>query len=276
MRAVPWNVWAMPILLLLLPACQSSDEPSETFQVLSQREETESSARTPATAPVETWQRPRSDEYADLRRRMVETQLAGRDITDAGVLAAMRDVPRHWFVPKEIERLAYNDRPLPIGFDQTISQPYIVALMTQLVAVQRGDRVLEIGTGSGYQAAVLNELTPHVFTIEIVEPLVRRTIKIFEQRGYDNIRVRIGDGFRGWPEAAPFDAILVTCAAPEIPPPLIEQLRTGGRLCIPVDVGPRGQDLVLMVKRDDGTLERRSVLPVIFVPMTGEAQEKGR
>ena len=205
---------------------------------------------------------------------MVRQQLAGRGIRDPRVLAAMTDVPRHWFVPDRLASHAYDDSPLPIGFDQTISQPYIVALMTELIELRPGEKVLEIGTGSGYQAAVLSELTPHVFTIEIVEPLARRTIALLEQKGYRTIRVRIGDGFRGWPEEAPFDAIMVTCGAPRPPPALLEQLRRGGRMCIPVDQAGLGQELVLIRKAADGSLHETSVLPVAFVPMTGEAQKR--
>jgi len=219
---------------------------------------------------------PRSTDFADARIRMVQEQLIERDITDPRVLKAMRDVPRHWFVPEAQQLDAYKDRPLPIGYEQTISQPYIVALMTQLLAVRPGDKVLEIGTGSGYQAAVLSELTPDVYTIEIVEPLARRTIELFKQKGYDNIHARIGDGFRGWPEAAPFDAIIVTCAAPRPPQPLVDQLRVGGSMVIPVDASNFGQELVVYTKRADKKLDRRIVAPVIFVPMTGEAAKSKR
>ncbi len=207
---------------------------------------------------------------------MVAVQMAARDIRDPRVLEAMRNVPRHWFVPDELAHFAYDDRPLPIGHDQTISQPYIVALMTELLQLTYGDKVLEIWTGSGYQAAVLAELTDRIHTIEIVEPLARRTITLLREKGYGSIHVRIGDGYRGWPEAAPFDAIIVTCAPEHPPPALVEQLAVGGRMCIPV--GPqRGlQELVLLVKQSDGTLQRRRVTPVRFVPMTGEAQTPKR
>ncbi|HKQ49581.1 MAG TPA: protein-L-isoaspartate(D-aspartate) O-methyltransferase [Phycisphaerae bacterium] len=217
---------------------------------------------------------PRTTERQTERRRMVDQQMAARDIRDARVLAAMRNVPRHWFVPEDSARSAYDDRPLPIGWDQTISQPYIVALMTQLLAIKPGEKVLEIGTGSGYQAAVLAELTEKVYTIEIVEPLAKRTIDILRERGYKNIHVRIGDGYLGWPEEAPFDAIIVTCAPEDPPPALIKQLAAGGRMCIPVGSLWTGQELILLRKEKDGTLKKESVAPVQFVPMTGKAQDK--
>ena len=207
---------------------------------------------------------------------MVNRQIAARGIGDQRVLAAMGNVPRHWFVPQRSARQAYDDRPLPIGYKQTISQPYIVALMTELLELQPGEKVLEIGTGSGYQAAVLAELTDQVYTIEIVEPLARRTIALLKEKGYHTIHTRIGDGYKGWPEQAPFDAIIVTCA-PESPPrPLIEQLRSGGRMCIPVGSQRGGQQLILLRKRLDGTLERKRVEWVSFVPMTGRAQQEDR
>ena len=217
--------------------------------------------------------RPRTDERRDERLRMVETQIAARGVKDLRVLDAARIVPRHWFVPEPYVKLAYDDRPLPIGYDQTISQPYIVALMTELLNLKPGEKVLEIGTGSGYQAAVLYELTDYVFTIEIVEPLAKRTMELFKEKGYGGIRTRMGDGYRGWSEEAPFDAIIVTCAPESPPQPLLDQLKVGGRMCIPV--GDRGdQELVLLTKRSDGSFERKSVIPVAFVPMTGEAQEE--
>jgi protein-L-isoaspartate(D-aspartate) O-methyltransferase len=202
------------------------------------------------------------------REAMVERQIVARGLKDPAVVAAMRKVPRHEFVPAALAQRAYDDRPLPIGFDQTISQPYIVALMTALGALKPGARVLEIGTGSGYQAAVLAELGADVYTIEIVEPLGLRAAETLKRLGYGRVKTKIGDGYAGWPEAAPFDAILVTAAPPRIPAPLKAQLAPGGRLVVPV--GDRDQDLVVLTRTPDGWDERR-VAPVRFVPMVGEA-----
>ena len=200
---------------------------------------------------------------------MVAEQLAGpgRDIRDGRVLEAMRKVPRHEFVPAEMRAHAYRDRPLPIGQGQTISQPYIVAFMTEQLQPRRTDRVLEIGTGSGYQAAVLAELVAEVYSIEIVEALARRASRDLRRLGYTNVFTRSGDGYLGWPEKAPFDAVIVTCAPERIPQPLVDQLKEGGRMIIPV--GPDGgvQELYLLEKRE-GEVRKRAVLPVRFVPMT--------
>lgn len=211
------------------------------------------------------------DPHAPQRAAMVETQIENRGVTDKRVLAAMRKVPRHHFVPPEMRRFAYADGPLPIGHGQTISQPFIVAFMTAALELKGSERVLEIGTGSGYQAAVFGELVKEVYTIEIVKPLGEQAAKALAKAGYANVKTRIGDGYRGWPEAAPFDAIMVTCAPDDIPKPLIDQLAEGGRMIIPV--GGRGdvQELVLLVKKA-GKIERKNVLPVRFVPMTGEAE----
>ncbi len=205
-------------------------------------------------------------------KRMIREQLvgAGRNITNARVLAVMEKVPRHEFVPPEFRFRAYEDRALPIGYDQTISQPYIVAFMTEQLDPQPTDRVLEIGTGSGYQAAVLAQLVAEVYTIEIIEPLAQRAEADLKRLGYTNIHVRAGDGSQGWPEAAPFDAIIVTCAPEKVPPPLVEQLRDGGRMIIPV--GPMGDQELVLLRKQGEQLEQRAVLPVRFVPMTGGAQ----
>lgn len=219
---------------------------------------------------------PRTKERSDERLRMVARQIAGRGVRVARVLEAMRAVPRHWFVRAEEQSFAYDDGPLPIGYGQTISQPYIVGFMTELLDIQPGDKVLEIGTGSGYQAAVLAELTDEVYTIEIVEPLARRTLALFVAHGYTKINARIGDGYRGWQEQAPFQAIIVTCAPDAVPKPLIDQLAPGGRMCIPVGDRPGMQSLVLLRKNADGSIDRRDVLPVAFVPMTGEVQGGNR
>jgi len=204
---------------------------------------------------------------------MVEHQIAARGVRDPKVLAAMRKVPRHLFIPEANRSLAYEDRPVSIGHDQTISQPYIVAAMTELAAVGPGDKVLEIGTGSGYQAAVLAELVEHVYTIEIVEPLAKSAKDSLKSLGYKNVTVIHGDGYRGLPDKAPFDAIVVTAAPKDVPKPLIDQLALGGRMVIPV--GEVHQELKLLVKTKKG-LEARKVFDVRFVPMTGEAEESRR
>jgi protein-L-isoaspartate(D-aspartate) O-methyltransferase len=205
------------------------------------------------------------------RAEMVAQQLAARDITDRQVLEAMGRVPRHEFVPAPMRPLAYADSPLPIGHGQTISQPYIVALMTQLTAPRPAHKALDIGTGSGYQAAVLAELVQDVYSIEIIEPLANEARQRLQSLGYKNIHVRCGDGYRGWPDEAPFDIIIVAAAPDHVPEPLIEQLAPGGKLVIPV--GDQWQDLLVVEKADDGTVTRRQVAPVAFVPMTGEAQD---
>jgi protein-L-isoaspartate(D-aspartate) O-methyltransferase len=212
-----------------------------------------------------------ASDYADLRESMVRTQLVPRGIEDARVLAAMRKVPRHEFVPTAVVDRAYDDEPLPIGNDQTISQPYIVARMTELAAVRPSARVLEVGTGSGYQAALLAELATDVYSIEIVEPLAKRAAATLRRLGYDRIHLRQGDGYRGWPEAAPFDAILVTTAPRSVPAPLLKQLAPGGRLVIPV--GGAAQVLEVHRRTADGIVVERDAA-VAFVPMTGEAQRR--
>ncbi len=211
------------------------------------------------------------DAERSARLAMVEEQVAARGIRDPAVLGALRTVPRHLFVPPAERRYAYTDGPLPIGWEQTISQPYIVALMTELIRPTRSMRALEVGTGSGYQAAVLAECVGEVYTIEIVEPLGRRAASLLEELGYRNVHVRIGDGYDGWAEAAPFDAILLTAAPERIPQPLLDQLAVGGRLVTPLGSGM--QDLVLVTRTDAG-YERQVVAAVRFVPMTGKAQER--
>lgn len=222
-------------------------------------------APTPAAQETE-------DPYREARLRMVEKQIASRQwgegVHEPAVLAAMRRVPRHRFVPTDLIRHAYADRPLPIGHGQTISQPYIVALMTQLLQLEGGEKVLEIGTGSGYQAAVLAEITDRVYTIEIVEPLARSAARRLRGLGYAQVQARHGDGYWGWPEEAPFDAIVVTAASSHIPPPLLEQLRPGGRMAIPVGAPFQTQALMLVEKQEDGSLVQRSLGPVRFVPLT--------
>jgi protein-L-isoaspartate(D-aspartate) O-methyltransferase len=208
--------------------------------------------------------------HAGRREKMVSHQIRARGITDASVLAAMLRVPRRHFVADRDRDRAHADHPLPIGHGQTISQPYIVALMTELAEVKPGERVLDIGTGSGYQAAILSEIVGRVYSIEIVEALAESARRRLDRLGYKQIEVRAGDGYRGWPEHAPFDAIIVAAAPNKIPQPLIDQLSPGGRLVIPV--GDFLQQLVVIEKLEDGSVRRKSVTPVRFVPMTGEAE----
>lgn len=206
-----------------------------------------------------------------MRTQIAGLRWSGADaVRDARVLDAMRKVPRHLFVPLEYVPEAYDDHPLPIGHGQTISQPYIVARMTELAQPKKADRALEIGTGSGYQAAVLAELVAEVYTIEIVEPLGLEAKERLRALGYRNVAVRIGDGYAGWPEKAPFDIILVTAAAPHIPPPLLEQLKPGGRMVIPVGEVGWVQTLMLITKGDKGPrdIRTREIIPVQFVPLT--------
>jgi len=209
----------------------------------------------------------------EARKRMVERDLKGRDIKDPKVLEIMGRVPRHFFVEPSLKSRAYADHPLPIGEGQTISQPYIVALMTQILKIQPGERVLEIGTGSGYQAAVLAELTDQVYTVEIIETLTQQAAKRLKELGYGRVRVKYGDGYFGWEEAATFDAVIVTCAANHIPPPLIKQLKEGGRLVIPLGSTTYFQNLTLLTKKM-GKTDIQHLLGVAFVPMTGEALKK--
>jgi len=221
-----------------------------------------------------------ADSFSAARASMVRDLETGRvgllgsgraPIRDPEVLAAMGEVRRHLFVPEWVRASAYEDHPLPIGHDQTISQPFVVAFMTEALRLKPTDEVLEIGTGSGYQAAVLAKIAKQVYTIEIVEPLGRQAAKVLDELGYRNVEVRIGDGYRGWPEHAPFDAIILTAAPDRVPEPLVEQLAVGGRLLAPVGSGY--QELVLLEKTEEGVV-RRSLLPVRFVPMTGEAQRR--
>jgi protein-L-isoaspartate(D-aspartate) O-methyltransferase len=196
-------------------------------------------------------------------------ELTGRKAFSPEVVDALDRVPRHEFVPRAEFDFAYDNRPLAIGHGQTISQPFIVALMTDLLDLKQGATVLEIGTGCGYQAAVLAELAEQVYTIEIVEPLARDAAERLQRLGYANVEVRAGDGYNGWPEHAPYDGIIVTAAPPTIPPPLLDQLRPGGRLVVPVGKPDRPQDLMVIRKNTDGSLQRADILPVAFVPLTG-------
>jgi protein-L-isoaspartate(D-aspartate) O-methyltransferase len=211
-------------------------------------------------------------DLAAKRQRMVQQQLMPRGIHEDRVLAAMAKVPREEFVPPNSRPESYEDGPLQIGYDQTISQPYIVAFMTEQLQPTRNDRVLEVGTGSGYQAAILAELVAEVYTIEIIEPLAKSAETTLDRLGYKNVHVKAGDGYKGWPERAPFDAITVTCAPDHVPQPLIDQLKEGGRMIIPV--GVFGDQQLYLLEKKNGKLQRRAVLPVRFVPMTGEATKR--
>jgi protein-L-isoaspartate(D-aspartate) O-methyltransferase len=214
------------------------------------------------------------DPFAAMRKRMVEEQLAAPDrgIRNPRVLEAMAKVPRHEFVMKNLRDRAYDDGPLFIGYGQTISQPFVVAFMTEKLDPQPTDRVLEVGTGSGYQAAVLSGLVKEVYTIEILPELAKRAEADLKRLGYANVHVREGDGYKGWPEAAPFDAVIVTCAPEKIPKPLVTQLKDGGRMIIPV--GPAWDQQLVLLRKQGDHLEKRAVLPVRFVPMTGEAERQ--
>ncbi len=216
-------------------------------------------------------QAPSAVDFAAQRQRMVDQQLKPRGIKDERVLAAMAKVPREEFVPADERSDAYQDGPLPIGYDQTISQPYIVAFMTEQLRPKPGDRVLEIGSGSGYQAAILAELVADVYTIEIVEPLAKTAEATLQRLGYKNVHLKVGDGYKGWPEEAPFDAIIVTCAPDKVPQPLVDQLKEGGRMVIPV--GERFAQQLYLLEKKNGQLKESVTLPVRFVPMLRE-QEK--
>jgi len=211
-------------------------------------------------------------DFAAERQRMVMEQLMPRGIQEERVLAAMAKVPREEFVAQDSRAASYTDQPLPIGYGQTISQPFIVAFMTEQLRLAPGDRVLEIGTGSGYQAAILAELVAEVYSIEIIEPLAKTAEVTLQRLGYKNVNVKAGDGYKGWPEHAPFDAVTVTCAPDHVPRPLVDQLKEGGRMIIPV--GGFGDQELYLLEKKNGQLEQRAVLPVRFVPMAGEAQKK--
>jgi protein-L-isoaspartate(D-aspartate) O-methyltransferase len=213
---------------------------------------------------------PTAGEFAVQRQRMVEQQLKPRGINDERVLATMAKVPREEFVPADVRPSAYEDGPLPIGYDQTISQPYIVAFMTEQLRPKQTDRVLEIGSGSGYQAAILGELVAEIYTIEIVEPLAKSAEATLQRLGYNNVHIKVGDGYKGWPEEAPFDAIIVTCAPEKVPQPLTDQLKDGGRMIIPV--GERFAQQLYLLEKKNGQLKESVTLPVRFVPMKREAK----
>jgi len=214
-----------------------------------------------------------SPEFKKARNHLVKTTIQNRGISDPGVIAAMQAVPRHSFVPQKLWSAAYADRPLPIGEGQTISQPYVVALMTEILQLTKDQRVLEIGTGSGYQAGVLSQITPHVYSIEIKEKLYKLASNTLKLLGYNTIITRQGDGYFGWPEAAPFDAIMITAAVDHIPPPLLKQLKDGGRLALPLGNPFSYQNLVLVTKQGDDLIVKQ-ITGVLFVPMTGYALKK--
>ncbi len=263
-------------MITVLSGCGSESSPLDAGALVT--------ASSPASEPATTTQpaaafRPpvpaAAQERIGERNQMVDEQIArpfdGRDpVEDPKVLQAMRAVPRHVFVPRENQARAYGDFPLPIGHSQTISQPYIVALMTEALKLTPEMKVLEIGTGSGYQAAVLAHLTPHVYTIEIVRPLAETAQRVLREQGYQNVHCRTGNGYKGWPEAAPFDVIIVTCAAEDIPGPLWEQLKPGGRIVIPTGSAWGPQELVVVTKTPDGRRSTRTITGVRFVPMTRE------
>lgn len=207
-----------------------------------------------------------TSDFAAQRERMVKEQIAARGVTNERVLAALRTVPREKFVPEKFRAASYDDGPLPIGYDQTISQPYVVALMTEQLRLQPGHRVLEIGTGSGYQAAVLAGIVAEVYSIEIVEPLARSAETTLHELGCKNVHIKTGDGYKGWPEHAPFDGIIVTCAPEHVPQPLVDQLKEGGRMVIPV--GPPLAQELYVVQKTNGQLRQSALLDVRFVPMT--------
>ena len=211
------------------------------------------------------------DDFKSLRHKMVESQIEARGIKDSKVLEAMREIPRHEFVEDAVRDQAYNDYPIPIGEGQTISQPYIVGIMTELLAIKGHEKVLEIGTGSGYQAAVLSKLVKEVYTIEIINVLAKRAQATLKKLEFNNVKIKSGDGYKGWKEHAPFDAIILTAAPPKIPQPLIDQLALGGVLVAPI--GVLSQELV-RIKKEKGKLARENIIPVRFVPMTGEINRK--
>ncbi|MHC4457971.1 MAG: protein-L-isoaspartate(D-aspartate) O-methyltransferase [Planctomycetota bacterium] len=277
---VPLGLLILLVLLLAIFALKNSTRPELTFasedkKADSNQPPSDANGRSEQEqkAPHPKHSHPAFTERTKERARMVAGQIKARDVSDPNVLKSMLTVPRHAFVRHRDLRRAYADHPLPIGLGQTISQPYIVAFMTEALQLKPDSKVLEIGTGSGYQAAVCAEIAKQVYTIEIVEGLANRATKCLKELGYPNVFVRFGDGFFGWPEEAPFDAIIGTAAAGRIPEPLLEQLKPGGRMILPYG-SPRGfQYLVLITKDDKGNISRKNVMPVRFVPMTGEVMK---
>jgi len=266
MRAMRWLAGWLVVLCPLAGAQESEKPPPRP-----EAKEEQKPVTPPDWPPKHT-----GDRMGVNREWMVRTQISARGVTDPLVLGAMKAVPRHRFVPIGLRGRAYEDRPLPIGHDQTISQPYIVASMTEELKVKRGMKVLEIGTGSGYQAAVLARITPWVYTIEIKKPLHVSAKGNLKRLGYKTVRARHGDGYYGWPEAAPFDAIIVTAAGPHVPPPLVKQLKKGGRMILPVGAPFAVQDLRLVTKDEQGRVRTRSLYAVRFVPLTGSLGKKAK
>lgn len=257
-------------ILLLLPAIHNRHLLNPLFASTLVQIHTESAYLSDSDSL--SWERPRFSERIHEREYLIQEGIIGQGITDPNVIEAMLQVPRHKFIPEAYQREAYQNRPLPIGYDQTISQPYIVALMAEMLEVKPGDKILEIGTGSGYHAAVLSELTPYVYTVEIVEPLGIRASELFVELGYSTIKTKIGDGYLGWREHAPFDKIIVTAAADNIPQPLIDQLKPGGIIAIPVGPQDQSQILTRLIKSENGELKTERVIPVRFVPLTRSNQ----
>jgi protein-L-isoaspartate(D-aspartate) O-methyltransferase len=241
------SLYLFLILLVAAGACKESPAPQDPNAAL--------------------WTHPRSEERLKERKQMVDRIRDYYGLDDKRTLDAILQVPRHWFVPENMQSPAYTDGPLPIGHGQTISQPFIVAFMTSILKLEPNDVVLEVGTGSGYQAAVLTEFTPHVYSIEIVTPLAEAAKKTLETRGYKTAQVRCGDGYQGWPEYCPFDAIIVTCAPDHIPSPLLKQLKPDGKIIIPVGDEYQTQDLILVTKDKHGKVSKQSMMPVRFVPL---------
>jgi protein-L-isoaspartate(D-aspartate) O-methyltransferase len=256
------------------PAQSEKDKPAaaeKPGEAQAESDKTEEEAK-----PYQRPAPPASSERIEERKAMVDRQIAAprygsTPVKDEKVLQTMRTVPRHVFIPRENRSRAYADTPLPIGYGQTISQPYMVAMMTELLRLEPDSKVLEIGTGSGYQAAVLAHFTPHVYTIEIIKPLAERAEKALRDQGYKEVQCKRADGYHGWAEEAPFDAIIVTCAAGHLPPPLWDQLKPGGRIVIPIGGQYEVQRLVVVTKQEDGSRKSETIMAVRFVPLTREA-----
>jgi protein-L-isoaspartate(D-aspartate) O-methyltransferase len=263
---IGWISFLLLAAFVLVASCRRDSSPKEQPPEETTHVSVEPSFSLSVTADP-NWTHPRSEERLDERRKMVEHIRDFYGLKDEKVLEAMLGVPRHWFVTDAMQRSAYADRPLPIGYDQTISQPFIVAYMTSVLELDETKKVLEIGTGSGYQAAVLSELTPYVYSIEIIEPLGLSAKQKLSAKGYSTIKLKIGDGYKGWPEYQPFDAIIVTCAPEDVPPALVEQLAPSGKIIIPVGKTYSIQQLVLLTKSEDGEVIKRSLMSVRFVPM---------